>query len=222
MLENRKLKVFLCHSKGDMPKVRELYRRLVAESFDAWLDEEKLMPGQDWDLEIRKAVREADVVVVCLSNGSVTKAGYVQKEIRFALDVADEQPEGAIYLIPARLEDCQVPSRLDKWQWVNLFEEKGYKKLTTSLELRAKRLGVVINRPFYLEPQLIRIPAGKFLMGSTKEQAAQAMKDGAHKKWVEWEQPQHTVELSDYSIGKYPITNREYQAFVRDAKYKSQ
>ena len=35
----------------------------------------------------------------------------------------------------------------------------------------------------------------------------------------EWEQPQHTIELSEYSIGKYPITNREYQAFVRDAKY---
>ncbi len=70
------------------------------------------------------------------------------------------------------------------------------------------------------EPQMVNIPAGKFLMGSTKEQAAQAIKDGLDKKYVEWEQPQHTVELSKYSIGKYPVTNREYQAFVRDAKYK--
>src|SRR3972149_1061644 len=100
MMEHRKLKVFLCHSKDDKPKVRELYLRLVADGFDAWLDEEKLAPGQDWDLEIRRAVRETDVVVVCLSNGSVTKAGYVQKEIRFALDVANEQPEDAIFIIP--------------------------------------------------------------------------------------------------------------------------
>ena len=57
-------------------------------------------------------------------------------------------------------------------------------------------------------------------MGSTKEQATQAIKDGADKDWVECEQPQHTVELSEYSIGKYPITNREYQAFVKDAKAK--
>jgi toxoflavin biosynthesis protein ToxD len=72
------------------------------------------------------------------------------------------------------------------------------------------------------EPQLVKIPSGKFLMGSTKEQAAQVTKEGGDdwKKWVEWEQPQHTVELSEYSIGKYPITNREYQAFVREAKYK--
>ncbi len=70
------------------------------------------------------------------------------------------------------------------------------------------------------EPQLVKIPAGKFLMGSTKEQAAQAIKDGLDKNWAEFEQPQHTVELSEYSIGKYPITNREYQAFTKDAKYK--
>ena len=59
-------------------------------------------------------------------------------------------------------------------------------------------------------------------MGSTKEQAQRVIKEGGKdwKKWVEWEQPQHTVELSEYSIGKYPITNREYQAFVREEKYK--
>ncbi len=70
------------------------------------------------------------------------------------------------------------------------------------------------------EPQMVKIPAGKFLMGFSKEQAAQAIKDGLDKSWVEWAQPQHTVELSEYFIGKYPITNREYQAFVKDAKNK--
>jgi formylglycine-generating enzyme required for sulfatase activity len=69
------------------------------------------------------------------------------------------------------------------------------------------------------EPQVIKIPAGKFLMGSTEKQAQQAIQEGADKVWVKWEQPQHAVELSEYSIGKYPITNREYQAFVRDARY---
>jgi formylglycine-generating enzyme required for sulfatase activity len=69
---------------------------------------------------------------------------------------------------------------------------------------------------------MVKIPAGKFLMGTTKEQAQQVIKEGGKDwaKWVEREQPQHTVELSEYSIGKYPITNREYQAFVRDAKYQ--
>ena len=104
MTASRSLKVFICHSKDDKPKVRKLYRRLINDGFEAWLDEAKLMPGQDWDLEIRKAVRGSDVVLVCLSKSSTTKEGYVQKEMRFALDVADEKPEGTVFLIPVRLE----------------------------------------------------------------------------------------------------------------------
>ena len=41
----------------------------------------------------------------------------VQREIRIALDVADEKPDGIVY-IPLRLEDCSVPDRLKKWHWV--------------------------------------------------------------------------------------------------------
>ena len=228
MDQNRQLKVFLCHSKDDKSKVRELFRRLVSDGFDAWLDEEKLMPGQDWDLEIRKAVREADVVIVCLSNSSISKAGYVQKEIRFALDVADEQPEGAAFIIPARLEECKTPSRLSKWQWVDLFTDIGFERLKRALTYQATKTGNLVipavhlqNKSAYvIEPQMVKIPAGKFLMGSTKEQAVQAIKHGAEKYLIEREQPQHTVELSDYFIGKYPITNREYQVFIGDTKYE--
>ena len=52
----RPLKVFLCHASTDKPAVRELYLRLKKDGVDAWLDKEKLLPGQDWELEIRKAV----------------------------------------------------------------------------------------------------------------------------------------------------------------------
>jgi len=76
----------------------------------------------------------------------------------------------------------------------------------------------------FSEPQMIRIPEGKFLMGTTLEQAQQIVNESSRnsyewKKWVEWEKPQHEVELSEYFISKYPVTNREYQVFVRDAKH---
>jgi hypothetical protein len=67
------------------------------------------------------------------SKASINKEGYVQREIRYALDVADEKPEGAIFIIPLRLEECDVPSRLTRWQWVNLFEDGGYENLLRSL-----------------------------------------------------------------------------------------
>ena len=54
----RPLKVFLCHAHADRDAVRGLYTRLTKDGVDAWLDKERLLPGQDWELEIRKAVRK--------------------------------------------------------------------------------------------------------------------------------------------------------------------
>ena len=127
------MKVFLCHSSGDKIAVRKLYRRLRRDGYQPWLDEEALLPGQNWDLEITRAVRSSAVVLVCLSQGAVNKAGYLQKEIKYVLDVADEQPEGAIFTIPVRLEECDLPERLRQLQWVNLFDEQGYGRLRKAL-----------------------------------------------------------------------------------------
>ncbi len=132
------LRVFLCHSSGDKPEVRVLYRRLVADGAFPWLDEENLIPGQDWEFEILKAMRESDVILICLSRSSVEKRGFVQREIRAALRVADELPKGSIFLIPVRLEACEVPDELRHLHWVDLFDPKGY-----SLVLRALRIARV-------------------------------------------------------------------------------
>ena len=55
---DRPLRVFICHAHADRDAVRALYARLTKNGVDAWLDKAKLIPGQDWELEIRKAVRE--------------------------------------------------------------------------------------------------------------------------------------------------------------------
>jgi hypothetical protein len=134
------LRIFLCHASEDKEAVRALYRNLRLPGFDPWLDEEKLLPGQDWDVEITKAIRSSHVFLVCLSRRS-DKRGYVQKEIVRALDVADEQPEGTIFLIPVLLEDCEVPDRLRKWHWVNLAHDNGFGRLQASLKERQASLG---------------------------------------------------------------------------------
>jgi hypothetical protein len=142
--EKRPLKVFLCHAHADRDAVRGLYTRLTKDGVDAWLDKEKLLPGQDWELEIRKAVREADVVVVCLSK-QFNQAGFRQKEVRLALDTAMEKPEGEIFIIPARLEECDNLESLRKWHEVDLFEDDGYEMLMRALRARAEIIGITNN-----------------------------------------------------------------------------
>jgi formylglycine-generating enzyme required for sulfatase activity len=192
---DRKLRIFLCHASQDKPVVRELYQRLLAEGWiDPWLDEEKLLPGQDWDLEIEKAVEDADAVIVCLSNNSVTKEGYVQKELRKVLDVADEKPVGTIFIIPLRIDDCQVPRRLKVWQWVDYSSSNAYSRLlkslhirTDTLKLRASAIADSLGKQFTPSEvdlcRLIKIPP--------KEEAPYS-----------------------FFIGKYPVTNIQYQRFL--------
>jgi hypothetical protein len=126
-------RVFLCHASADKAEVRKLHHRLVGDDYNPWFDEEDLIPGQDWELAIRQAVGEADFVVVCLSKASTTSAGYVHKEIMIVLDVADRQPPDSIFVIPARLEECELPQRLERWHCVNLFTSGGYSRLARAL-----------------------------------------------------------------------------------------
>ena len=128
----RPLRVFLCHSSEDKRAVGDLYRQLRADALDPWFDEESLLPGQIWREEIAKAVRTSDVVIVCLSHNSITKEGYVQKEINNALDVANEKPEGTIFLIPLRLEACDVPVRLAPVPVGELFSGGRLREVDTS------------------------------------------------------------------------------------------
>jgi len=169
MTEPRPLKVFLCHASADKPAVRKLYRYLKQRGVSPWLDELDLLPGQDWQVEIPKAIFSSDVIVVCLSKNSVDKEGYVQKEITFALDKALEKPEGTIFIIPAKLEDCNVPNRLNRFHWVDLSSADGHKRLMRSLNLRAEDLGPNVKRAKVTDesPKLPKVepqnPIGKTL-----------------------------------------------------------
>jgi hypothetical protein len=136
----RRLRVFLCHSNDDKQPVRELFCKLRADLIEPWLDEQDLIPGQDWEREIKRAVQETDLFIVCLSKNAVDKVGFVQKEIKYALDIADLHPEGRIFIIPLKLEECEVPDRLKRWHWVNYFEEDGYFKLRCAMAKRAEEV----------------------------------------------------------------------------------
>ncbi|MBI3165703.1 MAG: toll/interleukin-1 receptor domain-containing protein [Chloroflexi bacterium] len=138
--DKRPLKVFLCYAHTDKPKVRELYRYLKRRGINPWFDEEHLVGGQDWQVEIPKAIATSDAIIICLTKNSVDKEGYIQKEIKFALDKALEMPEGRIFLIPVKFEECDVPFTLSRYQWVDLTVESGYAKMMKALKFRASQL----------------------------------------------------------------------------------
>lgn len=236
------LRVFLCHASDDKPAVRTLYAKLRDAGVQPWLDEEDLLPGQKWKVEIPKAIRASDVILVCLSQRSVKKDGYIKREIEFALDIADKLPEDAIFIIPLRLEECDFPDRVGDWHGVDLYAPRGYERLLRALQVRATEVGAELNAqieradepsrrsppregsatstdPLLIELpklgfrlELVRVPAGEFLMGSDKAKDKAAWDD---------EVPQHWVYLDEYLIGKYPVTVAQFAAFVKATGYKT-
>lgn len=134
-------RIFLAHAKEDKIKIEELYDRLKASGFSPWLDTVDLVGGQTWQAEIVKAIKEAAICLVCLSKNSVSKRGFVQKEFRLAMSTYAELAPGSIYLIPLRLDDCEVPDHqihemgvdLRAFQWVDLFHPGGFNKLIQAI-----------------------------------------------------------------------------------------
>ena len=232
---NRPLRVFLCHSSADKPAVRELYQKLRAEPWiSPWLDEEDIFPGMDWNLEIQKAIRETDAILVCLSKSSITKEGYVQREIKTALDYADEKPDGTVYIIPVRLDECKPPERLAKWQYADYFEgqrERGFQRLLVSLKRRADSLGLTVGdlksneqKPF--DPlkemdkdivssksftiQKFTLPNGMEFMYIPAGEFIMGSEYGLAN-----EKPSHKVSIPyDYWIGRFLVTNDQYNTYT--------
>lgn len=199
---NHLLKVFLCHASSDKAEVLNLYSRLTSDGIDAWLDKEKLIPGQNWQIEIPKAVRNTDVVIVCLSAQSVNKDGFVQKEIKIALDAADEKPEGTIFIIPARLENCDVPERISQFHWVDLFSEDGYERLLKALQIRAGSLNKIIKpivkKKSISHPNKIVHPveSSRFVEKKSKTETTGVANDAVLKRIVELENYKERLKKS--------------------------
>lgn len=236
---DRPLRVFLCHSSADKPAVRELYQKLRAEPWiQPWLDEEELYPGQDWNMEIEKAVEAADAIIVCLSKGSITKEGYVQRELRIVLDYADYKPEGTLYLMPVRLEECEPPRRLRPWQYADYFEgnrERALQRLLVSLKRRAESLGLQTEalvakaepalKPVEKKPAIetpkpapkIITPQNKIILSNGMEfmrvPAGEFLMGSDNGN--DDEKPRHIVDIPyDYWMARYPVTNELYNAYT--------
>ena len=127
-------RIFLIYAKEDIERIEKLYDELKESGFKPWLDTKEILPGQDWKQSIKKAIEESDIALACISKNSVSKRGFVQSELKMALDLLEERSVGFSPVIPVRLEETEVPDRLKKLQWIDLFKNDNVKKLKIALE----------------------------------------------------------------------------------------
>ena len=127
-------KVFLCYAHEDLDRVLPVRNLLASSGIGTWIDKEDLIPGQNWREEIPKALRSSDFALMFFSNTSVDKRGYVQEEFKMVLDVMKSLPDGRIFTIPVKLEDCKIPDNFKHLQHVNLNEPKSFDRILRAIK----------------------------------------------------------------------------------------
>jgi queuine/archaeosine tRNA-ribosyltransferase len=125
--------VFICYARDDAEAATRIYEQLQEAGLKPWMDSKNLVPGANWDQTIQKAIRASQYFLVLLTDRSVTKRGYLQKEIKRALDFQDEKLDSDRYLIPTRMDRCTIPDRLAHLQCADLFQEGGWASLVAAL-----------------------------------------------------------------------------------------
>jgi TIR domain len=155
-----KPQIFLCYPRRRVKAVKSLYDRLVGAGFRPWMDVRDLMAGEIWEDAIRRAIQNSDFFLACLTEDSVRRRGAIQKEIKKALEIWQGELDDDIYLIPVRLDKCELPESLSRFQCVDLFQEDGWTVLLQAIQegirrrasMQQPRKALAIEREQFEEP----------------------------------------------------------------------
>lgn len=128
MIFSRKPLVFVSYSRKDKEKVNALSGRLASSGVRTWLDTQDIAGGE-WRQNIKQGLRHSNFFLSCLSQNTVERGEVLQYEIDSALEIQRERLEGDIYLIPVRLEPCEIPECLRHLQCLDVYEQDGWKRL---------------------------------------------------------------------------------------------
>jgi hypothetical protein len=196
---------------------------LKTAGFDPWLDDEHLLGGQLWESEIKRAIKECHFFIACLSKKSVNKRGFVQKELKQALGFVDEFPEGQIFVVPLKLEECEVPASLQIYQHVDLLRSNGFDKLVTALRLgyqkrypetsdqeTAEHVGI-----FELSPELVSIQRSFFNNITVEVRGGSGLE---YEVWISTtDRPEKTLLVSPIGIVKSVSISDDESCIVVDS-----
>lgn len=201
-LLSAELKIFISYAHDDYIKVSKLYDFLEKAGYYPWMDRKKLFGGEDWSLAIRKAIRDSQFFVACLTNKSVDRAGVIQDEIQEAIDSWQNKHESDIFIIPVKLEKCDIPQSLKNFQWIDIYEKNGFTKLLDSFNEGLKRLGMKVPQgsPFLMEFEWL---SKKDTMAYIKRNALFDSYENPNCKGI-----QHQYQLTKTGIGEKLIQDK--------------
>lgn len=130
--------IFISYSRRDEVVMRRIVKYLREQGINAWVDNEKLVPGTPiWEYEIEKAIRGAFAIVVVLSPDA-KKSEWVLREIT----LADQFHKRVFPVLVGGTDEDSIPLRLITRQFVDLRKDEstGLKSLSTAISFYSEEL----------------------------------------------------------------------------------
>lgn len=154
MLDN----IFICYASEDYEEAENLFN-ILSEGYKPWLDKKSLLSGQDFDYFIMNEIKKSDFAIVLLSSNSILKRSYKRKEYAAILERKKMMLADDIYIIPVKLDECQIPDDFDGIEWLDRFDEDFEQKIFLSINsqirkrLKEQQDEMFRNNGFSYEPQ---------------------------------------------------------------------
>ena len=143
MLDQDSPQIFISYTKPDLARVIPFFEELEKSGFNIWFDCKRLKPGQNWDFEIKRALEKSSLVIVFLSENSINRRGYVQRELKTALDKLSEKLIDDIYIIPVMLDEgTPIPEQIKDIQCIAANDPNCMSRVQEALTYQLGRLGV--------------------------------------------------------------------------------
>lgn len=119
---------FISYARTDEKLARDLVGDLQDLDIETWLDKENIPAGANWDGEIEKAILNCSHLILIATPNAVASEN-VKDELSFAIDKNKT-------VFPLIFEDCELPLRVRRTQWIAEFitdYQAGLKKLCEQL-----------------------------------------------------------------------------------------
>ena len=123
---NQKAQIFLSYAHEDIAMAKRIYQDLKRYGLDVWIDCEDLLPGQKWTIDIERNIKRSQYYLLLLSSYSMTKSGFIQKEMKIAYEVFENFSADDIYLILVRLNECELFYKRSDIHYIDVFPETEY------------------------------------------------------------------------------------------------
>ena len=127
-------RIFLIYSHKDKEAVRNISNKLKEMGYNPWLDEEEIVPGQNWQNTVLQGIENSALALYLSSKNTESSKGFMNSELKAARNLLRSSKESQSPIIPVFIEDSELPDELVGIHAVKLYEEKGYEQLDKGLK----------------------------------------------------------------------------------------